>query len=237
MSATRLKTSHWSVGCLATAFILCGACYVIEGKAPQEAPSTLSLRRIVVSGFHPSIPLEGEAKIVRSPLTGAVFMAEPLSQKVARELTKRLFERLVERGDYELISPDQASTAYSKLLSFETVLTDQEIYQRMGRIFSADAVLTGYLYRWEERQGTDYAVNRPASVAFDLCLISSSDGAVLWKDGFEKTQKSLSENLFDFSTFLKSKGRWMRAQELAAVGLAELMENLPKGPGKEKGSW
>jgi hypothetical protein len=236
MSATPVKTLNWTVGFLAAAFILCGACHVIKGKAPQETPSSLPLRRVVVSGFHPSIPSDGEAKIVRSPLTGAAFMAEPVSREVARDLTNRLFERLVERGDYELISPDQANAVYSKLLSSETVLTDAEIFQRMGRVLSADAVLTGYLYRWREREGTDYAVNRPASVAFDLCLISSLDGAVLWKDGFEKTQKSLSENLFDFSTFLKSKGRWMRAQELAAVGLAELVENLPTGTGREKGS-
>ena len=150
--------------------------------------------------------------------------------------SNRLFEKLVERGDYDLVAPDQASTVYSKLLSSEPVLTDAEIFQRVGRGFSADAVLTGYLYRWREREGADFAVSRAASVAFDLCLISTLDGAVLWKDGFEKTQKSLSENLFDFSTFLKSKGRWMRAKELAAVGLAELVENLPTGTGREKES-
>jgi hypothetical protein len=163
-------------------------------------------------------------------------MAEPVSEEVARELTNRLFERLVEKGAYELIPPGQASGVYSKLLSSDPVLTDAEILQRMGRAFSSDAVLSGYVYRWRERIGTDYAVNTPASVAFDLCLISSLDGAVLWKDRFDKTQKSLSENLFDFSTFLKSKGRWMRAQELAAVGLADLVENLPSGIGREKES-
>jgi hypothetical protein len=142
---------------------------------------------------------------------------------------------LVERGDYELISPNQAGTVYSKLLSSEDVLTDAQIFQRMGQVFAAP-VLTGYLYRWREREGTDYAVNRPASVAFDLCLIGRSDGAILWKDRFEKTQKSLSENLFDFSTFVKSKGRWMRAEELAALGLDALVENLPTGREREKDS-
>ena len=234
MSDTPVKTVHWTAGFLAAAFLLCGACHVVKGEAPQEAPPPIPLTRVVVSGFHPSIPPDGDPKIVRSPLTGAVFMAEPVSRKVARDLTNRLFEKLVERGDYVLVAPDQAGTVYSKLLSSETVLTDAEIFQRMGRAFSADAVLTGYLYRWREREGTDYAVNRAASVAFDLCLISPLDGTVLWKDAFEKTQKSLSENLFDFRTFLKSKGRWMRAQELAAVGLAELVENLPTGTGKEK---
>jgi hypothetical protein len=236
MSNTPVKTFHWTAGFLAAAFILSGACHVIKDKAPQEAPSSLSLKRVVVSGFHPAIPSDGKADLVRSPLTGAVFMAEPVSQDLARDLTNRLFERLVERGDYDLVPPDRASTVYSKLLSSEAVLTDAEIFQRVGRVLSADAVLTGYLYRWREREGTDYAVNRAASVAFDLCLISTSDGAVLWKDGFDKTQKSLSENLFDFRTFLKSKARWMRARELAAIGLAELVESLPTGTGRKKES-
>jgi hypothetical protein len=236
MSDTPVKTFLWTAGFLAAAFIFFGACHVIKGKPPQEAPSSLSLKRVVVSGFHPSIPSDGKADFVRSPLTGAVFMAEPVSQEVARDLTNRLFEKLVERGDYDLVAPDQASTVYSKLLSSEPVLTDAEIFQRVGRGFSADAVLTGYLYRWREREGADFAVSRAASVAFDLCLISTLDGAVLWKDGFEKTQKSLSENLFDFRTFLKSKARWMRAQELAAVGLAELVESLPTGTGRKKES-
>jgi hypothetical protein len=71
-------------------------------------------------------------------------------------------------------------------------------------------------------------------VAFDLCLVGRSEGVILWKDRFEKTQKSLSENLFDFSTFVKSKGRWMRAEELAALGLEALVQNLPPGREREK---
>jgi hypothetical protein len=236
MSARPVKTQIWMGGCLAAALVLCVACQFVKGKPPHQGPSSLSIKSVVVSGFHPSISSGGEPKIVRSPLTGAVFMAEPVSEEVARELTNRLFERLVEKGAYELSPPGQASGVYSKLLSSDPVLTDAEILQRMGRAFSSDAVLSGYVYRWRERIGTDYAVNTPASVAFDLCLISSLDGAVLWKDRFDKTQKSLSENLFDFSTFLKSKGRWMRAQELAAVGLADLVENLPSGIGREKES-
>lgn len=236
MSAPPVKTQIWMVGCLAVALVLSGACHLLKEEPLHEGPSSLSVKRVVVSGFHPSISSGEEPKIVQNSLTGAVFIAEPVSEEVARELTNRLFERLAKRGAYQLISPDQASGVYSKLLSSDPVLTDAEIFQRMGRAFSSDAVLTGYVYRWREREGTDYAVNTAASVAFNLYLISSLDGAVLWKDRFEKTQKSLSENLFDFSTFLKSKGRWMRAQELADVGLAELVENLTSDTLRERDS-
>jgi hypothetical protein len=70
-------------------------------------------------------------------------------------------------------------------------------------------------------------------VAFDLYLISVGDGAILWKARFDKTQISLSENLFDIQTFLKAKGRWMTAGELASLGLTEVVETFPRGE-KEK---
>ena len=106
---------------------------------------------------------------------------------------------------------------------------DLEVFQEIGKAYSADAVLTGYVYRWREREGTEYAVNRPASVAFDLYLIKTDDGVIIWKGRFEKAQQSLSENLFDLGTFLKSKGRWMEAKELADIGLAHLMETWSEG--------
>jgi hypothetical protein len=116
MWETPPKTLSWAAGCLTAAFILCAACHAIQGETPQNARSSLALNRVVVAGFHPRIPSDGEAKIARSPLTGSVFLGEPVSRQVARDLTDRLFDMLVERGDYELISPDQAGTVYPQLL-------------------------------------------------------------------------------------------------------------------------
>jgi hypothetical protein len=55
---------------------------------------------------------------------------------------------------------------------------------------------------------------------------------VLWKARFDKTQISLSENLFDIQTFFKAKGRWMTAAEMAEIGLEEMVEPFSEG---EKG--
>jgi len=71
-------------------------------------------------------------------------------------------------------------------------------------------------------------------VAFDLYLMSTEEGTILWKARFDKTQFSLSENLFDLQTFLKAKGRWMTAEELAEIGLTGFVETFPKDEkGKE----
>jgi hypothetical protein len=112
-------------------------------------------------------------------------------------------------------------------------LTDKEIFARIGKTLSAEGVLGGHVYRWREREGTDYAASRPASVAFDLYLMRAGDGAILWKTRFDKTQISLTENLLDIETFLRAKGRWMKAGELADLGLTEVVDSFPKGD-KEK---
>jgi len=58
--------------------------------------------------------------------------------------------------------------------------------------------------------------------------MSAGDGLILWKARFDKAQISLSENLFDIQTFLKAKGRWMTAGELADIGLTEIVETFPR---------
>jgi hypothetical protein len=60
-------------------------------------------------------------------------------------------------------------------------------------------------------------------------MSAGGEGVILWKARFDKTQISLSENLFDLQTFLKAKGRWMTADELAEMGLADFVETFPKG--------
>ena len=200
----------------------------------KAEPSIPSMKKMVVVGFQSAMSKGEEPGVVRDPLSGAVFMAEPVPRQVEQRMTDMLFDRLVAENRYELVSPGQAKGAFSSL-----VYSDQnvgmgpvEILQEVGKTFVADVVLSGYLYRWQERDGTDYGVNRPASVAFDLHLVRPSDGAILWKARFDKTQQSLSENLFDVVTFVRGGGRWMTAERLAKIGLQKLLAEMPKGPVK-----
>jgi len=151
-------------------------------------------------------------------------------------MTDRLFYRLVADERIELVAPGQAEGVYSSI-----VVSDANvgmgavgILQEVGKTFGADAVLAGYVYRWREREGTDYAVDRPASVAFDLHLVRPMDGAVLWRSKFDKTQRSLSENVLDFETFVQGGGRWMTVEKLALLGLQKLLEEMPVGVTTQK---
>jgi hypothetical protein len=57
---------------------------------------------------------------------------------------------------------------------------------------------------------------------------------ILWKSAFDKTQKSLSENLFEFSTFMQSGGRWLQVEKLAMIGLEKLLSEMPGAPVKRQ---
>jgi len=102
-------------------------------------------------------------------------------------------------------------------------MSDIDTFKRIGHEFSAETVMVGYIYRWQERKGTDYSADRPASTAFDLYLLRAEDGAVLWKGKFDKTQAPLSENILDARTFFKGKGKWMTVETLADLGLSDIL--------------
>lgn len=213
------------------ALVVLSACHPKKGRVSQSPPPLPRIETLVVMGFMPALSAWDQPKMVRSPISGAVFLAEPVSEEAARKMTNTLFERLVQEGRYRLVSPGQALGVYSSLVSSGPVQEEMEILQQIGRAFSADAVLIGHLYRFREREGTDYAVNRAASVAFDLHIIGLEDRAILWRGRFDKTQQSLSQNILDMNTFLKGQGRWMTAERLAEMGLDNLLAQLLQHPG------
>ena len=208
-----------------------GGCHSQKAPASYEMHTAMPINKVVVDGFHVTMPQGIQPDVVRDPLSGTAFMAEPVSQNVANRMTDILYNRVAAEKGYELVSPDQAKLVFSNIIRSDKNVAKSpiEVLREVGNTFKADAVLTGYIYRWREREGTDYAVNRPASVAFDLHLINPAEGTILWKAKFDKTQRSLSENVFDMSTFIKSKGRWMTVEKLAMLGLQKMLAEMPAG--------
>jgi hypothetical protein len=225
MSKLIIKRLYIHLGLLTPLLVIlfCSSCQSRREYVPQEKPSLPKIEKMVVVGFLPAMSQWDEPKMVRSPVSGAVFFGEPVSEQVVNRLTASLFDKIVKEKRFELISPGQARGVYSSLKLSDVVGSEIEIIQKIGQAFSAEGVLFGYLYRYREREGTDYAVNRPASVAFDLYLIRPQDRATLWTGRFDKTQQHLSQNIFDVDTFMKGQGRWMTAERLAEIGLAGVL--------------
>ncbi len=92
---------------------------------------------------------------------------------------------------------------------------------------NVDFLLVGFLYRFEERVGSSLGVEKPASVGFDLHLIRMRDGKAVWEGKLDETQQPLSENILRIGAFLRRKASWLTAEELASVGVDEMLSRFP----------
>lgn len=98
---------------------------------------------------------------------------------------------------------------------------------RAGKELKADFIFVGYLFRFEERIGSSLGVERPASVSFDLHLFRLRDERMVWEGKFDETQRPLSEDLFRIGSFFRRKASWLTAEELASVGMDEILKRMP----------
>jgi len=233
----RGKSRRYYLWLFAIFFLLTnGGCQ--GGRAPvqSQAPAQPIIKKVVVVEFRAAISKGEEPDLVLNPITGTAFMSQPVPQDVVKWLTDQLLDMLVIDKRWNLIPPGQAKGIVESIISsdIKVGISPLKMLQEVGKTFGADAVLVGQVYRWRERVGSDYGVETPASVAFDLSLVRPSDGGILWRGNYDKTQKSLFEDLFDFKTYIKSDGLWLTARKLAKFGLDKLLGDMPGSPLKKK---
>ena len=218
---------------LITGIVFLSACKSdIINKEPPLAQ--LGVEKILILTFQDMSAVYGENVNVRCPVCGNVFMTGKVAEGADHDLTEHLFFLLKDRKDIILIPASQAQGVLSGLLSENKFrLSEKDFFVEIGRALEADAVIAGNIYRFRERIGTQYSVDSPASVAFDIHLIRVADGHLLWRGHFNETQRSLSENLFRIGTFLRRKARWITAQEMAMSGLEDVLKTFPNSDKSE----
>jgi len=95
----------------------------------------------------------------------------------------------------------------------------------VAKLMGKDAVLAVRLSRFGERQGANYAVKSPATLAFEYRLVSADNGAMLCSGMYDESQESLFENLFSFSG--RKSFRWLPIREFATDALQEKLDGCP----------
>lgn len=214
-------------------FILLGLIVLIEtgcsttGVKTVRAGPAAGIKSILVLPFDDLAEIYGETGLIKCPLCDYYFEAGPVPPNAVDWLSDRMVGILGQQATAELMSHGR-SFDHSKPASSAGMLTERTLLAQAGRSAKADTVLTGYIYRYEERVGTAYAASRPASVAFSIHLIRSADGADVWFGYVDDTQQTLSENLFNVAAFWQRKGRWVSAHEMAEAGLTEMLNKFPK---------
>jgi len=204
------------------------SCYHHPEIAQYTERKPLSIHRLLVLPFQDTSNIYGENASVRCQLCGKVFTTGKVELGAAQFLTKQLNEMLDRANNFERIPSSQAQGVISNLLrQNEKELPDMDLYLKTGQVLNADGVLAGYVYQFRDRAGTDYSVALPAAVAFHMDMIQVKGGRIVWSGHFNETQQSLSEDLFKLGTFIKRKGRWISAEDLAVYGLEQTIKTLP----------
>lgn len=163
------------------------------------------------------------------PICHTVFRKGEILHGSPQILTRLLYQKIAQKEVFELLPLEKAEEAF---LQKERILFEENIRSssiEVGRELGGDFLFLGFLFRFEQRVGSSWGAERPASVAFDLHLFRLRDGRKVWSGRMDETQRPLSENLFKFPSFLRRKGRWLTAEELASVGMDEILMRLP-GP-------
>jgi hypothetical protein len=206
--------------------LIATGCSTTGVKTVTVGPAA-GIKSILVLPFEDIAKIYGETGLIKCPLCDYFFEAGPVPPNAVDWLSERLIGTLGQQSTAVLITHGR-SFDQSKPASSTGMLTERKLVAQAGRFIKADAVLTGYIYRYEERIGTPYAASQPASVAFSIHLIRSADGADVWFGYVDETQQTLSENLFNVAVFWQRKGRWVSADEMAETGLTELLDKFPK---------
>lgn len=138
-------------------------------------------------------------------------------------LDSLLAEYLTGKENVRFMSAAERDTLGAKSFARCRTSAAVTICQQVG----GEAVLLLTVNRYRDRQGNEYSVAQPASVAFDYKLLEAGSGRTLCAGVFDETQHSLSENILDFARFSKRGFKWISGEALAREGLEQRLSNCP----------
>ncbi len=96
-----------------------------------------------------------------------------------------------------------------------------DVARGIGKKLQSDAVLITTINRYFPRKGTQYSIDRPASVAFDYKLVSVKTGQTLCAGVYDQTQQTVMENIFALPKAFGRGFKWISAEQLAREGIGE----------------
>lgn len=187
---------------------LAGGCASKAPETPEAAPPNMQLLAV--------LPVETAA---------AAAGDAPVPSDAGMVVTAQLYRVLAEQTEFRFV-PDLtvADVLETPALRRANSLADRAV--ALGKEVGADGVIFGRVLRFHKRVGTEYGATEPASVWFELALVSVASGDVVWKGRFDETQEPLSSNLLNWWMFWSAGPRWMSAAELTGLGVDRLFEDL-----------
>ncbi len=124
--------------------------------------------------------------------------------------------KLVNKG---VIHRDADKIVKEKLLQ---ALTARDVGFKEGK--EKQPYINVLIYRFQERKGGNFAVDKPAGVGFHMHLIQ--DTVVGRTFVFDEDQKALSQDILGLGKFFRRGGKWITVDELAEEGINKGLDYL-----------
>lgn len=137
-------------------------------------------------------------KILNCPLPDLCLIDNDVPRGVDNSLTVNLQNILKKNMGDKIIGLAQVRDTFAAMQELESD-TLKILAMRLGKAVDAQYVIAGIVWRYTDRVGPALAAESPASVAFSLYLIKVENGQGIWKGTFDKTQRSLSDNILAHS--------------------------------------
>jgi hypothetical protein len=192
--------------------------------------STLQFKRIAVMPFlvgkleSPEQPVE---KPLSQPLKQLNIGADNLVEGADQIMTRLVNDVLQIRFADQMVSMEEAAAVYTDVIRDQTLDTPRKLAKKFGENLQADLVVIGTIWRFREKGTVKEIADSPASVAFSVYLMEVSNGKRLWRDAFDGTQKTLSEDVLGGLKQIKMGLRWLSVNELARYGVKNVFRKFP----------
>jgi hypothetical protein len=176
----------------------------------QASNEPLAIGRLAVAPFHAvsrpgAAPLPDDA----SPLVGGYVASA--------------FET---RG-VEVVPPSDVASGLGVSIAPGEVFDARAVASAAHQKFGADAVVLGNVHRFRDRSGEALGSTHPASVGFEVRIVSAPAGHLLWVGAFDQTQVALGENLLKAPQYPGGGTRWLTAEEFARWGAGLVVNQVP----------
>lgn len=216
----RVRERKWLWSLLSVALIL-GLIILWTPEARAEVKTSLAILPFSIAKG------EDPGRGAMCPFCKGVYRKGEILPGSQNTLTPLLYQKVETMGAFKVVPLEKVEGVFSKWDKrlFEERPIPSSI--QLGKELNVEFVMVGFLFRFEERIGSSLGVEKPASVGFDVHLIRLKSEKMVWTGKFDETQRPLSENLFKIGAFVRRKASWLRAEELASVGMDEILKRLP----------
>lgn len=211
---------------LAAALLVAFSILAVGCKAPlnKQQPETKLNPRFTVAVAPFTVPHE-PYELLAGYLPAN---ATPPKGDTQPDLDTMLAQTLNATPERNIILPSKARPC------LDSVRRDQEgsrlaslkYWQAVGKCLEADYVLVPMIVHWSERQGSAAGSTSPAWIILDMYLVNVKTGGLANHFHYDYQQQALTANFLELDQFLKRKGQWVTASDLAREAIAKGVKEL-----------